>query len=278
MGCVNAKPNLPPIGYTDKELIEIYLNNLNKNYKQNETLYEYVCRLMQDVYYGDKHIPIEEEIIINKLWKLVENNKSIADHNILYFFEKDQNLIAKKKENNMVKVLDENPHLKKWFMEYDPPHYLYDSHPNMICLEELVHSDEHTGASLALTCRTVKRRLSRQNSVWVNLVSRHEARGTTISCVQLVTMEFSQPLGWVHEDPHHVIRIQMEVDGNNYTTDILGIGPSMAYNLEDIYGIKTINDLTGYIMYNGFPQDINFKEETKFILSVRCANRLMKNQ
>lgn len=85
----------------------------------------------------------------------------------------------------------------------------------------------------------------------------------------------SYPLSWVHEDPHHVIQIQMDVDGNNCVTDILGIGPYIAMCLEEKYSITTINDLIGYIIYNGFPNDIDFKEETKFIISVRCAHKVM---
>ena len=84
------------------------------------------------------------------------------------------------------------------------------------------------------------------------------------------------PLSWVHEDPTYAIQIQMEVDGNNAVTDILGVGPALAYHLESKYTIHTINDLVGYIMYNGFPQDLHFNEETKFILSLKCANKMMK--
>lgn len=86
----------------------------------------------------------------------------------------------------------------------------------------------------------------------------------------------ASPLSWVHEDPVYTIQTQMEVDGNNSVTDILGIGPMLVADLETKYTIHTINDLVGYIMYNGFPRDVNLSEETKFILGLRCANKMMK--
>lgn len=154
MGCISSKTYEP----TDKEIIENYLDKLQQKYDENETLYEYTCRMMQGLYFGDRNIGIEDEIIINNLWKIIKNNKSLGDHSIKYF-RTDFNKLAKEAEDNMIRVLNENPQLKKWFIEYEPPHHMFNSHPNMIKLTNLVNSDGHSGASFALCCRSVKRKL-----------------------------------------------------------------------------------------------------------------------
>ena len=69
--------------------------------------------------------------------------------------------LAKKAEDNMLRVLDENPHLKKWFMEYDAEQYVFNPHPKLMELSRLVESDGHSGASFGLTCHSVRRILLR---------------------------------------------------------------------------------------------------------------------
>ena len=87
---------------------------------------------------------------------------------------------------------------------------------------------------------------------------------------------FTSPLYWVHENPTYTIQTQIELDGNNTITDILGLSTYVSAQLKQVHNISTINDLVDYVMYNGFPRNIELTEETKFILSIRCANKMMK--
>lgn len=81
-------------------------------------------------------------------------------------------------------------------------------------------------------------------------------------------------LSWFHENPHWALQIQMEVDGNNPVTDIVGIGPSKALQLKGEYNIETIHDLVGYILHNGFPTAVPLSQEAQFALSVRIAKKV----
>ena len=83
------------------------------------------------------------------------------------------------------------------------------------------------------------------------------------------------PLGWINDDADHAIRSSMDVDGNNTVMDMVGIGPSVARDLKNLHNIFTINDLVGYVLYNGFPNDARIGDDTKFVLSLRCARKLM---
>lgn len=88
----------------------------------------------------------------------------------------------------------------------------------------------------------------------------------------------SSSMLWFHEDPKYVLQVQIEQDGNNAVTDLIGVGPSLCSQLKQDYNIITINDFADYIIANGFPCDMNIKEETRFVLSVRCANKFMNGK
>lgn len=81
-------------------------------------------------------------------------------------------------------------------------------------------------------------------------------------------------LTWFHESPHSALRSQLEVDGNNAVTDIVGIGPSKASELKGEYNIETIHDLVGYILHNGFPQRAPLPQEAQLALSIRIAKKI----
>ncbi len=83
------------------------------------------------------------------------------------------------------------------------------------------------------------------------------------------------PLGWISDDAEKTIRSSLDVDGNNTVRDMVGIGPAVARDLNNLHNILTINDLVGYVLYNGFPNDARISDETKFVLSLRCARKLM---
>ena len=86
----------------------------------------------------------------------------------------------------------------------------------------------------------------------------------------------TSPLFWVHKNPTYTIQTQLDLDGNNPVTDIMGISPFVSDQLKQLHNISTIHDLVGYIMYNGFHRNIELSEGTKFILSLKCANKMMK--
>ena len=71
----------------------------------------------------------------------------------------DFNKLAKEAEDNMLRVLDENPELKRWFLGYSPVQYVFDPHPKLNFLARLVDSDGHSGHSFAMTCLSVRRKL-----------------------------------------------------------------------------------------------------------------------
>ena len=87
----------------------------------------------------------------------------------------------------------------------------------------------------------------------------------------------SYPMSWFHEDPGYTLKIQLEHCEENKVTDIIGIGCSLAYQLEDEYNITTIAELLDYVILNGIPRNVNFREETKFVISARCARKFMKD-
>ena len=84
-------------------------------------------------------------------------------------------------------------------------------------------------------------------------------------------------MSWFHEDPEYTLKIQMEHGEENRVTDIIGLGPSLAHQLECVYNITTIAELLDYVIINGFPGDVDFREETKFVLSAKCAKKFMKD-
>jgi hypothetical protein len=84
-------------------------------------------------------------------------------------------------------------------------------------------------------------------------------------------------MSWFHEDPEYTLKIQMEHGEENNVTDIIGLGPSLAYQLKCDYNITTIAELLDYVINNGFPRDVDFREETKFVISARCARKFMKD-
>lgn len=84
-------------------------------------------------------------------------------------------------------------------------------------------------------------------------------------------------MSWFHEDPEYTLKIQMEQSEENKITDIIGINPLLAYQLESDYNITTIAELLKYVIINGFPGDVDFNEETRFVISARCARKFMKD-
>ena len=85
----------------------------------------------------------------------------------------------------------------------------------------------------------------------------------------------SYPMSWFHEDPKYTLQLQVEQDGCNRTLNIIGVGPIICEQLIVKYNIITINDFVDYVIANGFPYDMNIKEETKFVIYARCANNFM---
>ena len=81
-------------------------------------------------------------------------------------------------------------------------------------------------------------------------------------------MAYIVPLGWINDDAEGAIRSTLNLTGNESCTDIAGIGPSVKYSLN----IDTVNDLVGYVLYNGFPSGMN--NETVFMLSILCARKI----
>jgi hypothetical protein len=82
---------------------------------------------------------------------------------------------------------------------------------------------------------------------------------------------------WFNEDPATVLKLTLEVSRENKVTDIIGIGPSLAWKLQHEYDIIDIGDLIDYVKEYGF-MGIEFREESKFAISYRVAHEFMQNQ
>lgn len=81
-------------------------------------------------------------------------------------------------------------------------------------------------------------------------------------------------LSWFHEDPD-TLKKQLTHPEDAEVTDIIGVGPALYYQLSFHYDISTIGQLVDHIIIHGFPTNITFKEETKFVLSARAANKII---
>ena len=85
----------------------------------------------------------------------------------------------------------------------------------------------------------------------------------------------SWPMDWFHEDPEHTLGQQLSQDENNGLVNIYDLSSSQCYYIEKTYNIYTIKELVEYIIKNGFPRDVDFKERTKFVLSARVAKKFL---
>ncbi len=89
------------------------------------------------------------------------------------------------------------------------------------------------------------------------------------------TFTMSWPMSWFHEDPEHTLEQQLSQDENNCLLNVYDLSPSQCYDLEKTYNIYTIGELVEYIIKNGFPRDVDFRERTKFVLSARVAKKFL---
>lgn len=113
---------------------------------------------MQDSQYSP-NMTIQDKINLEKLNNIIKHTPILGEKKISYYLEKlDFMKCAKEAEKNMINVLDENPGLKRWFMSFDPPNYMFNGNPNLHKLAKLVDSDGHSGASFALCCQSVRRK------------------------------------------------------------------------------------------------------------------------
>ncbi len=92
-----------------------------------------------------------------------------------------------------------------------------------------------------------------------------------------ISHTMSYPMSWFHEDPEYTLKIQMEHGEENRVTDIIGISYYLAQQLKYGYNITTIAELLDYVILHGIPQEVDLREETKFVISARCARKFMNN-
>ena len=85
----------------------------------------------------------------------------------------------------------------------------------------------------------------------------------------------SYPMSWFHEDPEHTLGQQLSQDENNHLVNVYDLSMSQCYYLEKNYNIYTIKELVEYIINNGFPGGVDFRERTKFVLSARVAKKFL---
>ena len=86
------------------------------------------------------------------------------------------------------------------------------------------------------------------------------------------------PMYWFHENPEETLQHQIEQSGTNRSTDIIGIGPIIYHQLNTQYDITTIDDMVDHVILHGYPRDIQFKEETKLVISARVVEKFMNGK
>jgi len=168
MGCNQSIPEavVHPMDMTDaRTQVAHILKELNATHLNEYTLQAYTSMGMQDAQYSP-NMTIEDKLNLDRLWRICETNPHLRHMTVGSLSNPDMvkepppvDELAKKAENNMIRVLKEHPELMEWFREYNPPHYMYNNHRNMILLSNLVDDDGHSGASFALCCRAVRNRL-----------------------------------------------------------------------------------------------------------------------
>ena len=146
------------------EKIGEMLRMMDAYHCRNISLLDYYHMGMQDAQYSP-NMTIQDKINLNKIGDIIRTEPSRGSKEVGYYLLNVDKLfdLALNSESNMIKVLNENPELKSWFIAFDPPNYMFNSHPNLHKLSKLTDADGHSGASFALCCQSVKRKLLKCN-------------------------------------------------------------------------------------------------------------------
>lgn len=163
MGLSCTKPATRNYDTLHPQLVEEYiaflLRTLDAYHCKSLTLKDYLAMSMQDMQYSP-NMTVSDKVNLEKLNNFSRmyscGDRKVGDY---LYAASDMILMAKKCENNMIKVLNQDEELKAWFMEYNPDTYMFKSHPNLQKLAELTSDDGHSGASFALCCKSVKRQM-----------------------------------------------------------------------------------------------------------------------
>lgn len=124
---------------------------------------EYITMAKQDVQYSP-NMTVRDQINIYAIEKFINENPDMGDATVESYLLKLNNVMADaiEAEKNMLNVLLSNPKLRSWFVSYNPNRYMFDPHPNLLKLLKLVDSDGHSGASFALCCHSVRRKITKK--------------------------------------------------------------------------------------------------------------------
>lgn len=125
------------------------------------TLSYYYSMGPQDAQYSP-NMTTWDRINLDKIGDIIKGQPSLGYEKVAHFLEQVSPLfkMAADAENNMIRTLRNDRELKKWFMAFSSPRYMFDPHTNLEKLGKLVDNDGHSGASFAICCRSVKKRLS----------------------------------------------------------------------------------------------------------------------
>lgn len=140
------------------------LRDLRAGHLKKLTLQSYTSMGMQDAQYSP-NMTIEDKLNLDRLWRICEHCPEIRETRVGDLMDNTTSYAiskaAREAEDNMIKVIEERPDLAQWFREYNPPHYMFNSHPNLDTISNLTESDGHSGASFALCCRAARNRMVR---------------------------------------------------------------------------------------------------------------------
>ena len=165
MGCMMSTSR---VSHETPEDVNVIIKRMliesNAYHCKNMRLMSYVSMGMQDAQYSP-NMTTKGRMHLDELLSICRKNPELGNKTVRSYLEYDTwESMALAAENNMIYQLTNNPKLFEWFKNYTPENYMFDDHPNMAKLSKLVYLDGHSGASFALCCRSVHRRINRNSS------------------------------------------------------------------------------------------------------------------
>lgn len=159
MGCLHStEPDAIKLDTIHREVHDI-LHALNVQHHWGiYTVSEYAITCLYDAHIGT-NISIEDNIRLDRLWYICEHYPFIGHIHVHDIIHGKCSGPTDTMVNNMLDILSTDDELMDWFMAYSPPHYAFNTHPNIEKLAKMVQSDNHTEASFALCCRAIKNKL-----------------------------------------------------------------------------------------------------------------------
>ena len=83
-------------------------------------------------------------------------------------------------------------------------------------------------------------------------------------------------MSWFHADhPKMTLEQQLNQSETNSIFNIYELTSGDCFYIEKTYKIYTIGELVDYVMKNGFPRDVDFRDRAKMIISARVFKKFL---